>query len=173
MQSISLNWNAYVTSGRKRLNCLISDIRAERHKNFWGKMTNMLINCTECQLKSLDIPQLDTESCWNSDLKHLLGIPLWGFEKIFHVSCSLLHLPKVQRLIAWGSLHFYFVILYFWPFPSQKATSYVQQNVVRCLPSTQDRVDRLWHLLSLLSLLLSVISPIGNTTHQVSSTDSL
>lgn len=84
-----------------------------------------------------------------------------------------LHSSKVQRLIAWGSLHFYFVILYFWPFPSQKATSHIQQNVVRCLPSsTQDRVDHLWHLLSLLSLLLSVIPLIGNITHQVSSTDS-
>lgn len=99
--------------------------------------------------------------------------PSLSFIKIFHVPHSLLHSSRVQRLIAWGSLHFYFVILYFWPFPSQKATSYIQQNVVRCLPSsTQDRLDHLWHLLSLLNLLLSVIPLIGNTIHQVSSTDS-
>lgn len=47
-------------------------------------------------VKSHDIPQLNTESCWNSNPMHLLGVPTWDFEKICHVSCSLLHLAKVQ-----------------------------------------------------------------------------
>lgn len=142
------------------------------HKTFWAKAVGdyHAYQLPRMPAKPLHT-SLHTELSWNSNQVHVVGIPVWGFVKIFHVFYSLLHLSKVQ-IIAWGSLHFYFVILYFWPFPSQKATSYIQQNVVRCLPSTRDRADHLWHLLSLLSLLLSVIFLIGNTTHQVSSTDS-
>lgn len=90
--------------------------------------------------------------------------------------CFLFSLKLIQssKINCVRFLHFNFVILYFWPFPFQKATSYFQQNVVRCLPSTQDRVGHLWHsyLLSLLSLLLSVDPLSGFTTLQVSATAS-
>lgn len=42
-------------------------------------------------------PSVNTES-WNSDQMHVVGIPAWGFVKIFRIFCSLLYLSEVQRI---------------------------------------------------------------------------